>query len=177
MINEIDEYGVVSFMRPVLRTKSADNDSLLESLISCITALNCASHFGNHLGRLQTEQATIVRSFQYALRNALAHALPAMTWKLEHLPTPSVKDSIDIFGTDGRTHVVIELDKHRADQVTKKFVSRSAMFERDKIHYISICYPGTDRMNMTECIKYFRYCASLSARLGNVYAGFIIQPA
>ena len=164
-------------MRPVLRTKSADNDSLLESLISCISALNCADHFAHHLERSQTEQATIISGFQYAFRDALALAFPTIAWKLEHLPVPSVKDRIDIFGTDGSARVVIEMDKHRADQVTKKFVSRSAMFGQEKIHYISICYPGTDRMNVAECIKYFGYCASLSARLGNVYAGFIIQPA
>lgn len=164
-------------MKPVLRRKSADNDSLLESLISCIAAVNCAAHFGDHLGRMQSEQATIVRSFQFALRNTLADAFPGMKWSMEHLPDPSVRDSIDIFGTDGHTHVVIELDKHRADQVTKKFVSRCAMFAREKIHYVSICYPGTDRMNISECVKYFGYCSSLSARLGNVYAGFIIQKA
>lgn len=30
-------------------------------------------------------------------------------------------------------------------------------------------------MSVSECIKYFGYCANLSQRLGNVYAGFVIQ--
>ena len=164
-------------MKPVLQMKSADNDGFLESLIACITSLNCASHFADHLGRQQTEQAAIVQRFQFALRTALASAFPSMRWSLEYLPNPSAKDSIDIFGTGEQMSVVIELDKHRADQVAKKFVSRSAMFTREKIYYISICYPGTERMSLPECVKYFGYCASLSARIGNVYAAFVIQKA
>jgi len=95
-----------------------------------------------------------------------------MTWRAEH-QLPTGRDTIDIFG-HGFADVVIELDKSRADQVAKKFVSRSAM-SVGKIYSVSLCYPGTTHMNVPECIKYFGFCATLSKRIGNVYAGFIVQ--
>jgi hypothetical protein len=158
-----------------LHTKSADDDALLNSLIVCIAAINCAEHFASHIGQVQNEQTTIVRHFQKTLGRVLASAFPDMTWSIEHKPNPPSRDSIDIFGQANSALVVIELDKHRADQVAKKFVSRSAMFEEKKIHYISLCYPGTQGMSASECVKYFDYCAVLSKRLGNVYAGFVIE--
>jgi hypothetical protein len=128
-------------MNPVLRAKSADDDDCLESLITCIASINCEGHFLDHLGRSQNEQAAIVRDFQNTLAGALASAFPHITWSLEHLQNDSSRDSIDLFGK-GDSTVVIELDKHRADQVTKKFVSRSPMFKDQKIYYISLCFPA-----------------------------------
>jgi len=78
---------------------------------------------------------------------------------------PSTKEAIDVFGKTDSALVVIELDKNRADQVAKKFVSRSATFKNEKIYYISLCYPGTDRMNLSECVKYFGYCADYPREL------------
>lgn len=161
-------------MKPVVRKKSIDDDPFLESLVVCINSINCAEHFTHHLGRSQREQGPVVQTFQQVLGRTLAATFPEMSWSLEH-QNASGKAAIDIFGKSHETTVVIELDKHRADQVAKKFVSRSAMFKTEKIYYISLCYPGTHKMNMTECVKYFGYCADLSKRMGNVYAGFIIQ--
>lgn len=162
-------------MKPVLHTKSGNDDSFLESIVTCIASVDCTEHFAKHLGKPQSEQAPFVRAFQQSLASNLAKTFPEMTWTLEHLPNESRKDAIDIFGKSDDANVVIELDKHRADQIAKKFVSRSAAFPFQKIYYISLCYPGTDRMNVSECVKYFGYCATLSKRMGNVYAGFIIQ--
>jgi hypothetical protein len=71
--------------------------------------------------------------------------------------------------------VVIELDKHRADQVAKKFVSRIAILPPTTIYFISLRYPGTDDMNRPECEKYFSYCEILASKMGHHYAGFIIE--
>lgn len=163
-------------MKPVLRMKSEESDQFLNRLVVCITDIEyCSKYFSDHLGKSQSKQAVLVNDFSQALHGTLTERFPSMTWTLEHvLDTPS-RDSIDIFGRRGRTLVVIELDKTRADQVAKKFVSRSAMFKNDSIYYISFCYPGTKRMNSTECIKYFRYCADLSKRMGNLYAGFVVE--
>ena len=71
--------------------------------------------------------------------------------------------------------MVIELDKNRADQVAKKFVSRMALIPSTTVYFVSLCYPGTENMNKAECEKYFGYCAALSNRMGCHYAGFNIE--
>ena len=71
--------------------------------------------------------------------------------------------------------MAIELDKNRADQVAKKFVSRMAILPTTTVYFISLCYPGTEMMNKSECAKYFGYCATLAHRMGSHYAGLIIE--
>jgi hypothetical protein len=165
------------FMKPILHVASDPNDPVLKELAACIGSIECAEHFVDNLGKTQREQALVVRRFQNALTVTLAAALPQMRWSQEHRGTSGGGDKIDILGANGDALVVIELDKNRADQVAKKFVSRSAIFLDKRMHYISLCYPGTERMNVSECIKYFGYCARLAKRLENVYAGFVIpQP-
>jgi hypothetical protein len=84
--------------------------------------------------------------------------------------------SIDIFGKSSDRLIAIELDKNRADQVAKKFVSRVAALPSTlPVYFLSVCYPGTDRMNKAECVKYFDYCKTLDLRMDSHYAGFIIQ--
>ena len=122
----------------------------------------------------QQEQKLIVDNFQISMCLKLTQAVPDVKWEQEYSPHSARRDSIDIYGKGSNLCVVIELDKHRADQVAKKFVSRSALFNIP-IFYISLCYPGTSRMNPSECIKYFGYCKNVSKRMGNDYAGFIIE--
>jgi hypothetical protein len=105
------------------------------------------------------------------------------TWSMEFKPTSTLKDSIDIFGISDvlDLKVVIELDAHRADQVAKKFLSRSALMINESIIYLSICYPGTENMPITECKKYFEYCRTLSKSLAEgsgkdkLYAGIFLE--
>jgi hypothetical protein len=83
---------------------------------------------------------------------------------------------IDIFGKSADRLIAIELDKNRADQVAKKFVSRMAALPSTvPVYFLSVCYPGTVRMNKTECVKYFGYCKTLALRMGSHYAGFLMQ--
>jgi hypothetical protein len=173
--NSTIEFWCSCFMNPFLYARSVENDPFLDSIIACITSIDCETHFANHLGKSQREQAALVQIFQKILACSLAVTFPRIAWSLEYLPDRVRKDAIDIFGKSNETTVVIELDKHRADQVAKKFVSRSAMFKSQNNYYISLCYPGTDRMNFSECVKYLGYCADLCKRMGNTYAGFIIQ--
>lgn len=86
-----------------------------------------------------------------------------------------MRDSVDIFGNNEDILIVIELDKPRADQVSKKFLSRNALFDKTKLIYIAICYPGTDAMPRGEIIKYFDYCNKISERLGNLFLGILIE--
>lgn len=160
-------------MKPVLHASSDANDSFLWSLVSCIGSINCSEQFSEHLGEVRTKPF-VVKPLQAAVCSALVTGFPQITWSLEHKQRAASKDAVDIFGTGGKAPVLVELDTSRADQVAKKFLSRSAIFE-EQIYYVTLCYPGTDRMNVSECMKYFEYCATLSRRLGSFYAGFIIQ--
>ena len=92
----------------------------------------------------------------------LEKILPNMNWRSPHKFTRECRDEVDIYGTfsseDGEGAVIIELDKWRADQVAKKFVSRFALTLEQPLIYIALCFGGTESMNKNECEKYFSYC-------------------
>ena len=161
-------------MRPTLLQQS-DEQPILRSIISCLTGIDCTEHFSAHLGKSQPEQKLIVGSFQNLARSTLQRAMPEVEWSVEHRPSRTNRDSIDIFGRSHDFVVAIELDKSRADQVAKKFVSRMALLPAATVYFVSLCYPGTERMNRSECKKYFGYCATLARRMGNHYAGLVID--
>ncbi len=123
-----------------------------------------------------------VAILQIEITEYLMEKFKLISWKMEYKPLINAKDSIDIYGLseDGDFKIVIELDAHRADQVAKKFVSRSALFVNDNVIYLSVCYPGTKKMNKNECTKYFKYCSILSNALtgtsknSKLYGGLIL---
>lgn len=160
-------------MRPALLQQS-DEQPILCSIVSCLSGINCSCYFTEHLGKPQTEQKKIVSSFQSFAKSELQLAMPEVKWSVEFRPSCTNRDSIDIFGQGDDFVVVIELDKYRADQVAKKFLSRMALLPSAKVYFISLCYPGTEKMNLSECEKYFGYCAALARRIGNHYAGLVI---
>ncbi|MCM2359804.1 MAG: hypothetical protein NDI77_16755 [Geobacteraceae bacterium] len=161
-------------MKPELLVKSGE-DEVLGSIISCISSIECSNFFSSHLGKDQTDQKEIVAAFQRLTFSVLRELMPDVEWRVEYCPSQHVRDSIDIFGKGNGFVVVIELDKNRADQVAKKFVSRMAILASSKTYFISLCYPGTEKMNKPECKKYFGYCSTLACRMGNQYAGFFIN--
>jgi hypothetical protein len=81
--------------------------------------------------------------------------LPNVKWRSPHIFTQERRDEVDIYGTfsseDIESAVIIELDKWRADQVAKKFVSRFALTLEQPIIYIALCYGGTENMTKSEC--------------------------
>lgn len=162
-------------MNPKLQKKSTNEDEYLERIIRSIESLQCESYFSNHIGQNQSDQKAIVSRFQRDLCERLKQDIPDTQWKIEYAPHSTLRDSIDIFGENTNSVVAIELDKHRADQVAKKFVSRVAVLPHGKIYFVSLCYPGTANMNKLECIKYFGYCADLANRMENAYAGFTVE--
>ncbi|MBM9512017.1 hypothetical protein [Desulfogranum marinum] len=161
-------------MTPHLHEISSDHN-LLVSLTKTVSCFDCSAYFPNHLGLAQYEQKKIIDEFQHALTDHLKNEFNDIEWQTEYSPEINIRDSIDIVGTVGDLFIVIELDKHRADQVSKKFLSRTAIMAGKKVIYISLCYPGTSRMNPNECVKYFSYCSTISKMIGNEYAGLIIQ--
>lgn len=161
-------------MTPNLSVVS-DSDSILSSLVACIASIECSKFFSAHIGKSQTDQKLLVAGFQSFAAAALGKALQDVTWSVEHCPSQKNRDSIDIFGRGAGFVVVVELDKNRADQVAKKFVSRMALLPSTRVYFVSLCYPGTDKMNKAECAKYFGYCSSLALRMGCHYAGFFVE--
>jgi len=161
-------------VKPELLVKS-DDDHVLRSLVSCISGIECSNFFLDHLGRSQPDQKSIVAGFQSFAASILGRTMSDIEWSNEYCPSRQTRDCIDIFGNGNGFVVAIELDKNRADQVAKKFVSRMAILPPTSIHFVSLCYPGTENMNKSECTKYFSYCSTLALRMGSHYAGFIIE--
>jgi len=161
-------------MRPRLHA-STTRSGYVGDIIECISGFDCSQYFTNHIGLSQPEQKVIVDRFQRELCNSLSVAVSTVQWQIEYIPSTNQRDSIDIFGECSEAKIVIELDKHRVDQVAKKFVSRNSLLINETVFFVSLCYPGTSRMNASECIKYFGYCANLSTRMTNQYAGFIVE--
>ena len=153
----------------------SDNDAFLGSLVACVASIECSSFFSTHIGKAQSEQKRLVAGFQSFTVTALGNTIQEVQWSTEHCPSPQNHDSIDIFGKGSGFVVVIELDKNRADQIAKKFVSRMALLPSSRVYFLSLCYPGTEKMNKAECTKYFGYCSALALRMGCHYAGLIVE--
>lgn len=161
-------------LTPALAVVS-DDDAFLRSLVASIARMDCSRYFTRHIGQSQTDQKLLVAGFQTFAVAALGNAIKEVHWSAEHCPSPHSRDSIDIFGKGAGFVVVIELDKNRADQVAKKFVSRMALLPFTKVYFVSLCYPGTEHMNKAECTKYFGYCSAIAVRMGCHYAGFTVE--
>lgn len=124
-----------------------------------------------------------ISQLQLDLLEYLQREITSVEWTIEHKPSPNAKDSIDVYGFNNKSelHIVIELDAHRADQVAKKFLSRTSLLIDKNILYVSFCYPGTTSMSKNECYKYFDYCKTISdfiasySNLKKVYIGFMVS--
>jgi len=161
-------------MRPEVKVRSTDRDEWLSAILDVITDLDCSVCFFSQIGQPQHAQKRIVANFQKALFQQLQESIPSLSLAMEYVPSISQKDAIDIYGESEYFVVAIELDKNRADQVAKKFVSRIALLPDKKVYFLFLCYPGTEIMNLNECVKYFGYCSNLTERMAGVYAGLVI---
>ena len=161
-------------MKPKLFEVSTCDSNIHKQIITIIEGFESKDYFSNLIGKSQPEQKAIVARFQNDLCDKLSSEIIEIEWELEYQPNIDARDAIDIFGISENFVIAIELDKHRADQVAKKFISRSALLSNKTIFFISLCYPGTTNMQINETKKYFKYCKILSEKIGNDYAGFII---
>jgi len=151
-------------------------DKTYKELVDFLQQLDCAPYLINLTKKTQKDQKNMIKNLQDFIFNKLSNQFINMDcWDTEH-PASSVKrDSIDIYGRHTDFEIIIELDKYRADQIAKKFLSRSALFNDKKIIYIALCYGGTAKMSAPEAIKYFTYCNTISLRLENLFAGLIVE--
>jgi len=156
----------------VIYDENSDGGAILKELGICLN--NFAYNKKKH------KDITVL---QIEIKNYLSENLKKFNWEIEYKPSNSFKDSIDIFGSsvDYKYKIVIELDVHRADQVAKKFISRSALLIDESIIFISLIYPSNKKHNKNECLKYFNYCATVSKALSAIsntnklYTGIMLQ--
>lgn len=89
------------------------------------------------------------------------------------------KDKCDIFIGTNKYIVIVEMDATRADQVAKKMLSRYYYAEKNKKPTVYICllYPGTEKMDTNECLKYMNMGKDvlLSMNSSNRFIGAFID--
>jgi hypothetical protein len=165
----------IEFMpkHPVLKECELTHNSL-QIVIDGINSFDFSGFVGQIIGKSQIEQKDVVGR----LRDALADHLTKCTryeFESEKTTSASNRDSFDILGAVNSIIVIIELDKTRADQVSKKFVSRTAEAKRSgkELFLISFCYGHTEGMNPSETYKYFSFCKTLAKEMKFSYASFV----
>lgn len=103
---------------------------------------------------------------QLPLLRHLENTLPNIRWEMEYKINSDKRDSIDIFGIiDADTCVIVEIDTERADQVSKKFVSRQALTDDLNSIYVVLTYPNQNcnsESGHKELLKYKNYLTTLT---------------
>ena len=68
------------------------------------------------------------------------------------------RDRCDVYVKTDEYQIILEIDAARADQVAKKMLSRyyyaNKTAGKRATVYACLLYPGTEKMNLNECIKY-----------------------
>lgn len=124
--------------------------------------------FKSHLLKKKSLKQEEIKNLQEVLLTYLKESFPNINWKSEEKCNHNkIKDRIDICGYINDTHyIVIELDPLRADSISKKFISRNALYIDKNLIYISACYPNKNNVkNTNECNKYFSYCNTITEKL------------
>lgn len=115
------------------------------------------------------EQKINVNKFQNYLLEKLNLNLKTVQWAAETKASETNKDRFDLsyeVRLDNLNYsVIIELDKCRSDQISKKFVSRTYHTLGKPTIYFTFCYPGTKSMSYEECVKYIGYCEYITDKL------------
>lgn len=156
------------------KSNDIDDEHWFKEIINSLESLNCERYLIDLTSFSQKEQKKKVKKLQNYIYSFLKKIHTDFNWSVEHKISKN-RDAFDIYGERGDEILIIELDKWRADQVAKKFFSRTALMIDKKIGFISICYGGTKNMSKNECLKYFKYANILSSKLQNYYAGIMIE--
>lgn len=123
------------------------------------------------------DQKDKVKILQDNLLNHFSINLDNYIWEKEYIPFSPFsdrRDRFDIYGYNkvNNHHIVIELDPHRADSISKKFVSRLALMHNKKMTYIAFIYPGTQNMSISESEKYLNDCKLICNEFNNDFIGY-----
>lgn len=147
-------------------------DTIYQHLLDVLNSFDYTSSFS-----IQGSKRDKVKKLQNELCDALKSSISSMTWETEHNMSSNYNDSADIFGWNNETQVIIELDTTRADQVAKKMLSRFYYCFDTPTIYVSLLYPGTKKMNVHECEKYFKYGKKILAGINKnaLFVGIILE--
>lgn len=126
-----------------------DISILCDGIAKCINHLKCKRDHSH------------VVCFQAALTERLNELDTQYTWYKEHKePTRIERDSIDIYGqAKNSPDWIIEIDPTRADQVSKKMLSRFALWGMTKespVVYVALLYSDTQE-GRNQSKKFIRY--------------------
>jgi len=159
-----------------VQTENLLKDHWFQKIIMTLKGLDCSEYLNGFKSSSlsQKEQKSRINNLQNFIVDILKNKHSSFDWKIEYKVSEK-RDSIDIYAEYKNKIIIIELDKWRADQVAKKIVSRTALLIDKNIGFISLCYAGTEKMNKSECIKYFEYGNTIQKKMNNFYAGLIIE--
>ena len=164
-----------------------ETESFIDKVIAVFTGLDCCKTFKHLIGQSQQNQRETIKNFQTDLQNKLNEAFGlngSPKWEIEVPANEAYRDSFDLFlevVLDEIPYtVIIELDKNRADQIAKKFLSRTSHTIDKPTIYFAFCYPGTDKMQIGEAKKYFKYCLNISHKMSNLqtpkkFIGLVVE--
>lgn len=174
----------------ITRTEKQINNEaeiFIDKVISVFTDLDCNIIFKNLIGQTQQDQKIIIKNFQTYLQTKLNELLVLKNiekWEIEFTANRDYRDSIDLYleiVLDKTPYkVIVELDKNRADQIAKKFLSRTSHTIENPTIYFAFCYPGTAKMNSAETKKYFKYCLNISNKINTqetpkIFVGIVVE--
>lgn len=172
----LDKCQVVSTYR------SATNPHAIEQALKLITqALESTPIY--YKGNRRTPPRTLMLGAESRIKNTLKGLVSGVQLRkisrdkpiktnFQHIPSNDRVDVLVLLELSGDTYTIaIEFDAGRADQVSKKFVSRASLLFQERLIYIAYCYPGRKSMSLAEVRKYFDYMRDLSQKLNLV--GFI----
>lgn len=163
-------------MKIIIKEKTSElNNNWFSKILNSLQDLNCEKYIFGLTKLTQPNQRIKVTELQNFILKILKEKHSDFNWKTEYKVSNKRGDAIDIFGEKGNEILIIELDKWRADQVAKKIISRTALMIDKKIGFISLCYAGTESMNKSEVLKFFKYGNIIQSKLNNYYAGMIIE--
>lgn len=138
----------------------------------------------NYNGLKQKEIQTLVKSkIQIPLFEHLSINLPDVEWNIEYPASKishenqSIGDKFDIYGysKDNDTYIIIEIDTCRADQISKKFVSRYALTSGKNIIYGIILYSNSHQFNKHESKEVVKYLSYINRILKQENKGFVYR--
>lgn len=165
--------------RPIISWLRCDIPSELANIVSSVTlALEKTPIYFE--GNKRNKSVDLVSSAEHRLpiyikKHGVNFEILSEQEIKNHFNDVNTKDRLDLFIkliiNDKLWFIIVEFDSARADQVAKKFVSRIAQVPNESMIYIAFCYPGTNKMNLSEVNKYFTYMETISKNMQ--LAGFV----
>ncbi|MBD5302245.1 MAG: hypothetical protein HDS16_04510 [Bacteroides sp.] len=152
------------YMEFLQDTSDIQDTTQLKSILNIL--VNTLNQFKPVKKKCSYIRSEVKDYIQQPLLQLLKKTLPNINWEMEYRINSNKKDSIDIFGkVNDDTCVIIEIDTERADQVSKKYVSRQALTDDQNSIYVVLTYPNQNcnsKSGHKELLKYKNYLTTLT---------------